>query len=334
MQKLKVGIIGLGVGEQHIAGFQSHMGAEVTSLCDFSDEKISYLKNKYPGMKLTKLADEVLDDPEIKIVSIASFDNHHYEQVMRALKSGKHVFVEKPICMNAEQLKDIRAELKKRPDLKLSSNLILRKYPRFAALKKSLEQGELGQLFSVEGDYNYGRLQKIHAGWRGEMPGYSVMLGGGVHLVDLLLWLTGEKVVEVAAFGNRICSEGSHFKQNDMEMAILRFESGLVGKISANFGCVYPHFHELRLYGTRATFVNGLKNAALYTSRNLEEQPKIIADPYPGANKGDLIHNFVDSIVNNVDSEVSSEEIFSTMSVCFAIEEAIHTSKNIRVNYI
>ena len=59
----------------------------------------------------------------------------------------------------------------------------------------------------------------------------------------------------------------------------------------------------------------------LYTERN-SSQPKLIETAYPGVDKGDLIFDFIESILNNTTPEVSQEEIFHTMAVCFAIEKS------------
>ena len=95
-RKLNVGIIRLGVGEQHIAGYHNHPNCKVVVLCDFSEEKYKMAKEKYPGMKVVRDADELLKDPYIDVVSIASYDPYHYEQIIRAIENDKHVFVEKP----------------------------------------------------------------------------------------------------------------------------------------------------------------------------------------------------------------------------------------------
>src|SRR5207244_3826116 len=116
----------------------------------------------------------------------------------------------------------------------------------------------------LEGDYNYGRLHKIVDGWRGKLPYYSVVHGGAIHLIDLLLWLTGERIVEVTARGNQIASRGSSFRNHDFVVALARLENGSLAKISANFGCIHPHFHAVNVYGTRATFQNGWPNARLF----------------------------------------------------------------------
>ena len=163
--------------------------------------------------------------------------------------------------------------------MRLSSNLILRASPRFVELRKRLAEDVFGRLFNVEADYLYGRLEKLTAGWRGRIPHYSVMLGGGIHIIDLILWLTRDSVTEVVAVGNGIASEGSSFHGRDMASALLTFESGMIGKVSANFGCVYPHFHRLTVYGTKATFENGTDAGRLWRSRDPAEPRKGSSTP-------------------------------------------------------
>lgn len=333
MDLLKTGIIGLGVGERHIAGYQRHPDCEVTMLCDFSEEKQAMARAKYPHIQICQDAGDILRSPDIDIVSIASYDNFHYTQVAQALETGKHVFVEKPLCLHEKELEHIKSLLANKPGIRLSSNLILRMSPRFRNLHQRIQHGELGELFYVEGDYNYGRIHKIHAGWRGQLDYYSVVLGGAVHMVDLLLWLSGDRPTEVSAFGTAIASRQSTFRYDDTVVALIKFASGLVGKISANFACVHPHFHGLSLYGTKATFINGVPNAQLYTSRSPEVKPIAIDAPYRGTHKGDLIYSFVDTIVNGGRPEVSEEEVLNAMAVCFAIIRACATSTTEPVTY-
>lgn len=328
---LKAGIIGLGVGEAHIAGYRRHKECEVAALCDFAPDKLALAKNKYPDLYVTDKAEEIINDPSIDVLSIASFDNYHHGQIMSALARDKHLFVEKPLCLTPDEARDISRMLKQKPHLKISSNLILRKSPRFIALKGNIECGELGSIYHVEGDYNYGRLEKITDGWRGKIDYYSVTLGGGIHIIDLLLWLTGDKITEVAACGNNISSRGSQFKYPDMVSCILKFASGMTGKMSVNFGSVHPHFHNLFIYGTKATFINGLSSGLYWKSRDPQVPPLTDNTAYPGAHKGDLLYNFIDSVINDSPPEITPEEIFSDLAVCFAVEKSIQTNSFVTV---
>jgi len=331
MTRLRAGIIGLGVGERHIAGYHAHPACRVAALCDFDAGALERAGERHPDMRLLTRAEDVLDDPEIDVVSIASYDSYHYDQVRRALERGKHVFVEKPLCQYPAQASEIHALLRDRPGLRLSSNLPLRLSPRFQLLKEMIGAGELGELFFLEGDYDYGRLHKITAGWRGDEDRYSVVLGGAVHVVDLLLWLTGRRVTQVSARGNRIAAAGSKYRFDDFVVATLELEGGLLAKVSANFGCVHPHFHAVKVFGTEATFVNGLPDATLYTERGEHSRARAIDAAYPGVDKGALIHSFIESIVTEAPAAVTADEVFETMAVCFAIEQATSSAGPVSV---
>ena len=157
------------------------------------------------------------------------------------------------------------------------------------------------------------------------------MHGGGIHLIDLLLWLLGEPVVEVAAMGNAVAARGSGFRYNDMVVSLLRFRSGAIGKVSANFGCVHPHFHALTIYGTKATYVNGADAGLLYTSREAGTEPQRLTTAYPGTHKGDLIDSFVDAVQGGPPPEVSANDVLRAMAVSLAIDEAVRRNGPVQV---
>lgn len=332
---LRVGIIGLGVGERHIEGYLAHPGCRVTALCDFSPEKLAEVGARYPGRRLTADAEEILADPDIDVVSIASWDDAHACQVLRAVGQGKHVFVEKPLCLTVGELAAIRDALAERPGVHIASNFILRSCPRFQEVKKRVTDGDLGNVYYMEADYNYGRIHKITDGWRGGIDFYSVFLGGSVHMVDLLLWMTGKRVVEVSAMGNRIATAGTPFRHNDLAVALLRFEDGAVAKVAANFACVSPHFHRLALYGTKATFENFPEEGRLTTSRETGGGWERLEQEYPGVGKSAQAYWFLEQILqNNLASlQRSRDSVFDVMSVCLAVEQAMARKGQITVRY-
>ena len=162
--KLRAGIIGLGVGEEHIAGYRLHPDCQVVALCDIQKDVCNAMRQKYPDLKIFQDPRELLKSRDIDVVSIASYDDAHAGQILDALRAHKHVFVEKPLCLHEEEAKDIRIALRENPDLRISSNLILRKVPRFIRIKKMIDDGLLGDLYYLEGDYDYGRLHKLTEG--------------------------------------------------------------------------------------------------------------------------------------------------------------------------
>ncbi|MBM3545141.1 MAG: Gfo/Idh/MocA family oxidoreductase [Alphaproteobacteria bacterium] len=326
MRELKAGIIGLGVGEQHIIGYDAHPHCRTVAICDIDAAKLAEVGARHPHCRQTTDPSDVFADPDIDIVSICSYDDAHGGQIVAALNAGKHVFVEKPLCVTRAELDAIRTAHARHPNLKLSSNLVLRRSPRFLDLRARIQAGDLGDLYLLEADYNYGRLHKLTEGWRGRVPNYSVMLGGGVHMIDLLLWLTGDRVEEVAAFGTGLATRDSAFQGDDTRIAILRFASGALGKIGANYPCVYPHHHKVAVYGTHATFENNVDGALLFKSRDPSVPPARIQTAYPGVAKHALIAGFIDSVLGQGAPDVEPEEIFACMDTCLRIDEAVAQS--------
>ena len=106
---INVGVIGLGVGEQHIYGYQKSKYANPIKICDVDKTKLAEVANRSGIKNITTDPEQILTDPNIDVVSIASFDQFHAEQVIKALKNGKHVFVEKPLCTSRGELDEIVA---------------------------------------------------------------------------------------------------------------------------------------------------------------------------------------------------------------------------------
>ena len=337
--RLNAAIIGLGVGERHISGYEADPRCQVTALCDIDENKLHEVSQRNPGRRLSTNPNEILEDPTIDVVTIASYDDAHCDQVLMAIENGKHIFVEKPLCLNQQEFEDISGALKAHENIRLSSNLILRMTPRFIELRKRITQGELGNIYYLEGDYDYGRLYKLTEGWRGKIPFYSVVYGGAIHLIDLILWLTKSRVQEVFALGSRKVTEGTAFRHYDLVSALLKFESGssnsdgMLAKITANFGSVVPHHHKLSVYGTEGTFNQGHTDATYFHSRDPSADVEQVIDPYPGAAKGDMLPSFVKSLLDGTPAEISEKEVLDAMSVGLAIEKSLETKKLEQVNY-
>jgi predicted dehydrogenase len=331
---LRVGVIGLGVGAQHAEAVVASPDCTLAAICDRDADTLARLAEKFPGARPVGDDAELLDDPAIDVVCIASYDDAHFPQTMRALRNGKHVFVEKPFVTRRDEARTVRELLRARPALRLSSNLVLRASPRFLDLRRRIAAGELGRLYYLEADYNFGRLEKITEGWRGRLDFYSAVHGGGVHVVDLAMWLAGDRIVEVSAVGNAIASAGSGFRNFDTVVAVVRFAGGAVGKIAVNLPCVSPHFHRLSVYGTAATFENDRGPARLYTSRDPDAAPVALDTAYPGAHKGALIASFVDAVLGQGAAVVEEDDVFASMAVCFAIEQSAHDGAPVRVDYL
>jgi len=182
---IRVGVIGLGVGERHIVGYREIPGVEVAGICDIDPAKMAAVAERQEVSDLHKDYRTLLADPSIDAVSICSYDDHHVEQAVTAFEAGKHVFCEKPVALDRNGL-DRVVRAWSDSGKRLSSNLILRQSPRFIAVRDMVQAGEFGDLHYMEGDYIHQILWKITEGWRGKMDFYCVTYGGGIHLIDLM----------------------------------------------------------------------------------------------------------------------------------------------------
>lgn len=332
--KLRAAVIGLGVGEQHVRSLANHPECEVVLACDISPCVLTSFSTRWPDIRTSQNAADAFDDPNVDIISIASYDNLHFDQVVAALDNEKHVFVEKPICQTREQLRKIKQSWARHDgQVKLQCNFVLRTAPVYRWLKGELASDTFGQLFSFDGDYLFGRLSKITDGWRGNLAYYSVMAGGGSHMIDLLLWMTGQQPDTATVAGNRICTNGTKFRFDDFVAATLTFPSGLIARITANFGCVHGHQHVVRAFGTKGTFLYDDQGPRVQFDRDPAPPAKRLALATLAPSKGALIPEFVDAIVNDRDIRPETQAVFNAISVCMACDEALKKGKTVRVKY-
>ncbi len=324
-------VVGLGVGEAHARTYAEDPRAELRWVFDLDRERAERVAAEL-GARAARDLDEILADDAVGAVSIASFDDAHYAQTLAALRNGRHVFVEKPLCRTVQEARELKAAWERAGRPVLASNLVLRAAPLYAWLRAELEAGALGAPYAFDGDYLYGRLAKITDGWRSGVENYSVMLGGGVHLVDLMLWLTGQRPARVSAAGNKISTEGTAFRYLDFAAATFAFESGLVGRVTANFGSVHPHQHVVRVFGTRATFVHDDAGARLHESRDPGETPRLLDAAAVPETKGVLVPAFLDAIEAG-DAGGAQHEL-DVICVCAAADRALHDGTVVDVDYV
>lgn len=332
---LGVAVVGLGVGEQHVRAYLADGGCRLRWLCDLDRDKAQGLCSVLGQGRPTTEFSDILADPEVDVVSIATYDAMHFAQVMAAFGARKHVFVEKPLCRTLEEARLLLAAWKASgpPPRALGCNLVLRAAPLYRRLRRAVGRGEFGRVYALDGEYLYGRLHKIVSGWRGREDDYSVMAGGGVHMIDLALWITGERPESVFARGNHICTLDTDFRYDDFVAASCLMPGGGVARFTANFGCVHRHQHVLRLYGTRATFLYDDAGARLHASRDPQVPPVAWEDDPRPATKGDLIPGFLRGIRQGRDWARDVHSYLDVIAVCAAVEKARAARQPVQVDY-
>ncbi len=351
---IRWGVIGLGVGYQHALAIMKTENAKLVAVCDRQPEQREKWLLEFPSVPAYPDEGGMFEEVQLDALVVASYDHEHGPTIERALNQGISVFAEKPLATTPEQYAAIAAALERNPRVRLTTNTLLRRSPRFVTLKQMMVAGELGDIFHVEGDYLYGRLEKLSAGWRGEDPTYSVTLGGAVHVVDLLLWLTGERPHRVYALGSgkglrdSTFAADSSFDGDDLRVALLEFPSGMTAKVSANYACVLPHFHRVDVFGSLGTYIHvpvrsavakdeplegDWSSAFVFQSRDPMEPPVAIDLPYPAVPKGTLIANFNEVLLGTAKLEINEQDVMDTLAVCLAIDASVKEVGPTEVDY-
>lgn len=325
---LAVGVIGLGVGLHHFNAYQNNPNTYVKYLCDFDEKKLSKFKNHRDNINLIKNFDQIIEDDEIKIISIASFDEFHFDQIIKAIKFNKHIMVEKPLCLTRIQLKKIQKAIESK-NLIISSNMVLRTNPRFNYLKKAISK-TLSDIYYIDAEYMWGRPKKLE-GWRRNTQNYSLILGASIHMIDLALYLLKKKPVFVKAIGNKFDIGKKIIKSENFIGLDLIFKNNLIVRINTHGICNYPHFHNIRIFSKDYTYSSDINGFFKITKKN---QTSIDKD-YPfKLNRNLIIDSFISKILKKKSGYfVSFKEINILMNICFSAIDSLKKKKLIKINY-
>ena len=325
--KIVAAVIGMGVGEKHLEAIDGFMGSKVKIICEKNKKKIQILKKKYPNKLVTSKEEDIFLDKQINLVSLASYDDYHYSQILKCFRYNKNVIVEKPMCLNPNQLKNIY-KLIKAKKIKMTSNLVLRVNSLFKDFKKKIDNN---RIYYIEGDYIWGRKKKLY-GWRSKIKQYSLTLGAGIHIIDLINWLTGLKPKTVYAIGNKKATRGTSFKKNSMIAMMFEYPKNIIVKITANGAAIFNHFHEIKIFSDNQTLVNSRLGSYMIKKDKLCK----IHSSYPDKqNRKKLIHNFIKTLTKkNIKPIISIKEQIDLMTICFAVDKSAALNKKIKINYL
>ena len=258
--KLKVGVIGLGMGQGHLAGYLAHPDAEVVAIADCREDRRALLGVKYPSFTGKFYYDgmEMIEKEKLDIVSVAVPNNQHMEFTIAALESGAHVLCEKPMAMNtAEAEKMLKCAQKN--NKKLGINFSYRFAPQSRAMKDMIEQGSLGEIYYARSvwfrrrgipglaadDFNTGTGKSAPKGswfFDKKQSGGGPLIDLGVHRLDLALWLMGfpEPVWVMAStytkFGDKMAKRsGLKYTVEDLACAMIKFDNGATLELDASW---------------------------------------------------------------------------------------------------
>ena len=245
---IRVGLAGLGYWGPNLARNFDEL-ADLAWLCDLSPELRERFAARYPRARATADFSELLADPTVEAVVIATPVVTHFELARRALEAGKHVFVEKPMALHASEAEELVALAEEQERVLMPGHLLLY-HPGVKKLEELVRSGELGEI-----RYVYGNRQNL-----GKFRTDENALGSlGAHDLSVILHLVGEEPTEVWARGEAYVNP----PVEDVVFCYLRFPSGVVA---------HMHLSWLDPHKMRKMTVVGSKKMAVFDDMELERK--------------------------------------------------------------
>lgn len=233
-RKLRVGVIGLGMGRAHIKGFQEIPCVEVAAICDTNAARLEEASREFNINATYADPKEMLRSAKLDAVSVAVPNAFHAPLTIAALEKGLHVLCEKPMAMTVrESERMLAAATKARRNLMI--NFSYRFSPMSFALKHQVDAGVIGDIYFGRTVWHRRRGLPGFGGWFGTqaLSGGGPLIDLGVHRLDLALWLMGypEPVAVTGSVYNVIAAERAKrekkkFDVEDCACGLIKFANG------------------------------------------------------------------------------------------------------------
>ncbi|MEN6405604.1 MAG: Gfo/Idh/MocA family oxidoreductase [Thermoguttaceae bacterium] len=221
---IRWGIIGLGwFGGIHAETLSTMPGIELAAVCTRRPQRLQEVADRFHVPKRFTDYRELLADPSIDVVGVTTHVNDHRDIALAALRSGKHVFLEKPMAPTVSQCDEIVAAAHAAKGFFMVGH-ICRFDPRVALAKQAIDEGRIGKILSMHARRNL--TKKIG---QGVLDNISALMGDGIHDGDLMLWFTGAKPTSV--YAQEIHPGGKKYPDGGWAMA--RLDDGAVAVIEA-----------------------------------------------------------------------------------------------------
>ncbi len=253
--KVKIGIIGCGsiVQRAYLPGFSepdsvlakramqghNHNGcsdSDVVAIADVNEKLAIQLSQEYGVEKVFTDWQQIIAEPEINAVCIATPNFLHADMVIAALESGKHVLVEKPMAISWQDVKEM-VKIADEKKLVLMVNQSFRYNPIYEKAKEIIKSGLIGDIYSIRGRFSYAGPEH----WTGSkdtwfldknMAGGGALFDAGIHAVDLIRFLVGKSVVQV---GGLLSTMEKKIQAEDNSVTVLKFVDGSLGTLEASW---------------------------------------------------------------------------------------------------
>lgn len=352
-KKLRVGVIGLGMGKAHIKGYKLHDQVEVVAIADTSQERIDLARKELEIEKGYLDAQEMLDKEKLDIVSVVTPNKFHKELTIAALKAGCNVLCDKPMAMNATEAEEMIA-VAKSCGKRLAINFSYRFTPQSQAMKQMVEDGELGEIYFGRSIWHRRRGMPGFGGWFGtkELSGGGPLIDLGVHRLDLALWLMGYPEPEwvLGSTYNPIATAaaekvGKTYDVEDFACAMIKFKNGATLELEASWAANIKEkdMMETRLLGTQGgMFQYNLDEGYTFDVECYQEKngrqfdTKLHSRHVEYSVAPEAQHNgyyrFADAIVNDTPHIVSAKQGLTVMKILDAIYKSAATGAPVKLS--
>jgi len=364
---IQFGIVALGgAGRGHLVRLLRNERARVVAVYDRRQDIIEDVLKDHQSQLAAQDVDifattdwaSFLERNDVQAVSICSPDHLHAEHALEALKRGWHVLCEKPLTDSLENCERI-LEAVDRAQTKFMVHHQWRYVPTFVKARSLVREGIIGDVFAIEADYYHDMTKRAvrFDNWRMD-PSHpqNIVLGGACHSVDLMQWIVDEPIIEVFAYANH--RSFTAWPDVDNVLALLRFASGVIGKLSMSVGCKRPQYQRLVVLGNKGTIVNnlllnenGLSQVVHHPSRPkrtldglikecissiVTRQRNTINYPFDDFYEHEraceaLIDGFLESVLMDKPVPIPLKESVDAIRVCLAIIASYQTGRPVTV---
>ena len=345
MDTLKIGIIGLGMGRNHIKGYRMHPAASVTAIADPDGRRLEEVGDLFGIDQRYESAERMLENEHLDVVSIATPNVSHKDLTLTAFGYGCHVLCEKPMAMNAIEGREM-LDAAERVGKRLMINFSFRFNPQSAALKKEVDAGTLGDIYFGRTVWHRRRGIPAIGGWFGQknLSGGGSLIDLGVHRLDLALWLMGYPQPEwvignaYSPIADRLASEQHlDFDVEDFAAGLVKFKNGAMLEIEASWAANIKEedLMSTRLLGSKGGLVQKnvdegyLFDAEIFVERN-GSQFNLQLSSAVSAPMSAMEH-FVECILADKPHIAGGEEGLVVMKLLDAIYESAATGSPVRI---
>jgi predicted dehydrogenase/threonine dehydrogenase-like Zn-dependent dehydrogenase len=320
----RVGMIGAGLYAQGmlLPHFKA-AGANFRAIATGSGVTARDIAEKYGFEYCASGADEILNDPEVNLVVVATRHNLHAELARRALEAGKSVFVEKPLALSDEELEGVLDAA-----LNSAGRLMVGFNRRFSPLARSAREFFAGRQAPLSISYrvNAGRLPRSH--WlQDPVEGGGRIVGEVCHFVDLMHFLTGSVVTRV--YAEAVKGRNEETVDEDSVFVTLRFADGSNGAVAylAEGDKAMPK-ERVEIFGEGRSFVlDDFRGATTY--RNGREESTKPRQQDKG--QADETRAVCAVVSQGGEAPIALDDLAATTRATFRILESLRTGRAVEV---